>query len=63
MTPNDNTNKVIELANKRLSIRDANGDGKVTLTELIGFYMNDDQLNCYFSKEELEKRPVNIFLN
>lgn len=61
MTSTDNTNKAIQLANKRLSIRDANGDGKVNLEELKEFYANDEQLNCYFSKKELNEMAGEYF--
>ncbi|MFS1917982.1 EF-hand domain-containing protein [Vibrio sp. 10N.286.46.E10] len=61
MTSTDNTNKAIQLVNKRLSIRDANSDGKVNLEELKEFYVNDEQLNCYFSKKELNEMAGEYF--
>ncbi len=54
-------NRQLELANQRLIARDQNGDGKVSLEELIDFYVNDEQLQSYFSKSDLEEMAKESF--
>lgn len=54
-------NEQLELANRRLVARDQNGDGKISLEELIDFYVNDEQLQDYFSKSDLEDMAKDSF--
>lgn len=53
--------KALDLAHKRLAVRDADGDGKVTLSELEQFYVGDDQLKDYYSAEELKAMANEYF--
>lgn len=62
MTENSKAIKCLELANARLSIRDRNGDGVVTLAELEKFYVNDEQLSIYFSEAELINMACEYFV-
>ncbi|ETW97896.1 MAG: hypothetical protein ETSY1_20935 [Candidatus Entotheonella factor] len=55
------SDRQLELANERLAARDQNGDGKVSLEELIDFYVNDEQLQSYFSKSDLEEMAKETF--
>ena len=54
-------NRQLELANQRLAARDQDGDGKISLEELINFYVNDEQLQSYFSKSDLEDMAKESF--
>jgi len=45
--------KVIELANARLKVRDQNGDGKVSKQELKDFYTTDEDLKKHFNHADL----------
>ena len=55
------SDRQLELANQRLAARDQDGDGKISLEELINFYVNDEQLQSYFSKSDLEEMAKESF--
>jgi len=48
-----NQERAIELANKRLLVRDSNNDGKISKHELESFYCNDEELKQHFTRPNL----------